>query len=358
MTFQEITSDQLTIDYGLNLEMIQEDIRKAPIVRLYRKFAVLTIGAVVLLIGIGGIVRTTGSGMGCPDWPKCFGSWIPPTDVSQLPPNYQEIYKDHGYASMEFNAVKTWIEYINRLIGVLIGLVTLVTAAISLRLRKMLPQVTRMSVLALFMVIVQGGIGAYVVRTNLEVGLITIHMVVALGILVLLILAYLQSNYLLVRKVPTEIHVPSAVWVMGGICLIFLFTQVILGTQVREQVDIIAKQLGGENRNTWIAELGNTYHIHKYFYYGVLGAFIAFYMSLNAISRKFSSLRITRFVMGLLLVGEIALGIGMHHMGIPPWIQPLHLLFATCLVGLNVYLLGLLAQIRARKFQELILEEI
>ena len=338
--------------------MTQDTIHRAPIVRLYRKFAILTIGAVVLLIGIGGVVRTTGSGMGCPDWPKCFGMWIPPTDVSQLPPNYQEIYKDHGYASMEFNAVKTWIEYINRLIGVLIGFITLATAALSLRLRKILPQVTRLSILALIMVIVQGGIGAYVVRTNLQVGLITVHMIVALGILLVLIFAYLRSSPPVVQGGYTEIQIPKSIWMLGIICLVFLFTQVILGTQVREQIDLVAKELGGQNRDKWIASLGKTYHIHKYFYYGVLGSFIAWAWSLNALAKMLGSIRLTRLLMGLLLGAEIALGIGMHHFGIPAWIQPLHLIFATCLVGANVYLLGLLLQVSVYNTQPLILEEL
>ena len=338
--------------------MTQDTIHRAPIVRLYRRFAILTIGAVVLLIAIGGIVRTTGSGMGCPDWPKCFGTWIPPTDVSQLPPNYQEIYKDHGYASMEFNAMKTWIEYINRLIGVLIGFITLATALISLRLRRILPQVTRLSILALFMVIVQGGIGAYVVRTNLQVGLITLHMVVALGILIVLIWAYLRSLPPLVLKKETELQIPNSVWILGIIFLTFLLVQVILGTQVREQVDIVAKELGEENRASWIARLGQTYHLHKYFYYAVLGSFLAWAWSLNPFVKVLGSLKIARLLIGLLLGAEIALGIGMHHFGIPAWIQPLHLVFATCLVGGNVYLLGLLAQLNVPKTQPLILEEL
>src|SRR6201996_121620 len=123
----------------------------------FRKINLLTIITLFVLILAGGVVRSSGSGMGCPDWPKCFGSYIPPTDVAQLPKEYQKKYTDErmaknqrfaktldvfGYGDLaqrirkdrsilipeEFNAAQTWTEYINRLIGAITGFFLLLAA--------------------------------------------------------------------------------------------------------------------------------------------------------------------------------------------------------------------------------------
>lgn len=169
------------------------------------QFSWVTILAVYLLILVGGIVRSTGSGMGCPDWPKCFGKIVPPTDIRELPENYKEIYaqkrkeknlrlvgflksigmKDAAqrvqndetiYIEEDFNVQKTWIEYLNRLLGVLIGLLIFVTFITSLSYLKTKPIVSILSFVALLLVGFQGWIGSIVVSTNLLEGMITLHM--------------------------------------------------------------------------------------------------------------------------------------------------------------------------------------
>ena len=55
-------------------------------------FNLLIIFFIYLIILFGGIVRSTSSGMGCPDWPKCFNQWIPPVKEDKLPKNYQKIF--------------------------------------------------------------------------------------------------------------------------------------------------------------------------------------------------------------------------------------------------------------------------
>src|SRR5688572_24583126 len=164
--------------------------------RTFYKLSLSTLVAVYLLIMVGGVVRSTGSGMGCPDWPKCFGQWTPPTSVSQLPADYKEKYSEFRHKKNEkfakylkalgfnetadkilndtsireeadFNPVKTWIEYLNRIVGVIIGFLILAVFVSSLKFWKERRNLTVVSFLTFILVGFQGWIGSIVVSTNL-----------------------------------------------------------------------------------------------------------------------------------------------------------------------------------------------
>lgn len=327
-------------------------------VRLFRKVSLVTLIAVYLLILVGGIVRSTGSGMGCPDWPKCFGSWVPPTSIHQLPNNYKDIYaqkrakKNERFAKYltafgyqktaeailsdesilkeaDFNAVKTWIEYINRLIGALIGLLILGTAFTSFALRKykLIPFI---AILTFLLVLFQGWIGSIVVSTNLLPWMITVHMFIALLIVALLIWLYAQVS----QPSTTIVRNSAIVRYVLIFCMILTLIQVAMGTQVREAIDRVAVALGNASRDLWIESLGIEFIIHRSFSWLILLTHVAVFYLLR------ESLLTSKLLQSLAVVILVSIlsGIIMAQGGFPPAMQPIHLLVGTLGFGLQFLL--------------------
>jgi cytochrome c oxidase assembly protein subunit 15 len=300
----------------------------------FKRFVVITVVSVYLLILAGGVVRTTGSGMGCPDWPKCFGTWIPPTDESQLPADYKERYTVDGYDTV-FNPVKTWIEYVNRLLGALIGVFVIIAYVLSLRFKSD-KAIARLCGLTLLLVILQGVLGKYVVATNLKPLMISFHLWGSIIIILLLI-------YVMVRvwKEKLQIENINGLQQLKWLNILLIATttiQVAIGTQVRQQIDAISSVLGFERRTDWIAELDNYYEIHRSFSIIVLIVHVYYIYKLYQAN---GSPVLRWSVAGLiaLLAIEILGGIVMGYFDIPAVIQPIHMLAATMLLGLQFFVL-------------------
>jgi heme a synthase len=303
----------------------------------FRTLALLTVIVVYLLILIGGIVRSTGSGMGCPDWPKCFGMWVPPTEVSQLPDNYQAIFGAKLKGEVEFNVTKTWIEYLNRLFGVLTGFFifgTLVAAIPFLRKNK---SVFYMSLLAFLLVGFQGWLGSKVVSSELAPWLVTLHMMLALVIVFILlyVMARTYSGFVKVESITNQTKLTN--WLI--VILLTSLLQIVLGTQVREVMDEVMKSLGNENRDKWIDNLGLKFYIHRSFSILVLGLHLFLVYILRKNTSEKSSIYTLTTVLLVVMMAEILTGVTLSYFSVPAFAQPIHLTLASVAVGIQFVIL-------------------
>ena len=300
----------------------------------YRRIAIITLAAVYFLILVGASVRASGAGMGCPDWPTCFGQWIPPTHESQLPSNYQEIYADLGYADTRFNVTKTWAEYANRLVGVTIGFLIFLTAIFSIPLRRINKSIFLASVAAFFMVGFQGWLGAKVVSSNLQPGMITIHMLMALAIVGTLLFALAEARRRVMVKQPI-IGIDSRFEPWLYIVLGMTVLQVAMGTQVREMTDLIREAQGEALRSTWIEAMPWFFFVHRSFSALVLIANLWLArLLIHSLGWQHVLTRLT-FAMILVIFLAVLSGSTLGHLGMPAFIQPTHLLAASLLFGLQ-----------------------
>jgi heme a synthase len=323
--------------------------------RSFRRLIISTLIAVYVLILVGGIVRSTGSGMGCPDWPKCFGNWVPPTSVDQLPENYKEIYAQHRQrknekfsrylravgmgetatklindksilVESEFNPTKTLIEYFNRIVGVIIGILIFAVMVASVKFRKTDLRLTIVAILSFILVVFQGWIGSIVVSTNLTAWTITLHMFLALLLVAMLI-------YLVDRADERTYDIKSPVgkwWLLA--CIAVLLVQISFGTNVREAIDYVASFAP---REQWIMKIQNDFGIHRSFSWVV----VILHAGLMVNLAKTTGLKTFPLALILLILSTILTGVGMAYFAVPAFLQPLHLLFATLSFGMQILLL-------------------
>ena len=314
---------------------------------------------VYLVIATGGVVRMTGSGMGCPDWPKCFGYYIPPMNVAELtwvsekifekgqmiiyndelkmsnkdfisgsdfnPKNWQD-YTKHDYSV--FNPLHTWVEFINRLIGVVCGISVLILGFYSIQFYKNKLIITLLSLLTIIAVGFQAWLGKIVVDSNLSPYSITIHMLMALLIISILIFIHFQNGNYKKNNVK-NVALKNIVL----LSLIFTIIQIVIGTQVREFVDEQIIMIGETKKNLWLLVLPSIFLTHRSFSLLILTVnFFVIYLS-----RKINlNSKIIFWIIGIIAI-EIILGVAMYYLHFPFSSQPLHLLLAAILFGVQFF---------------------
>lgn len=313
---------------------------------IFQKVALAALVFTLLLMFVGAVVRASGAGMGCPDWPKCWGQYIPPTsveqiDVESLPIDlYKEKAERHGRnpdevtretVLEEFNPVHTWTEFVNRLCSLPIGLFTLLTLGLSFQFIKKKPLVPVAAVIATFLVGLNAWMGARIVYSGLQPGTITTHMALAI-----LLLCVQVTIVWMARDQPWSLRVTQLgrklKW-FGLLAFVFILAEGIMGSQVREMTDALKKSHGDTPRAEWVLELEDTwvYLLHRSFSWVVLATTLLFYW----VSRNF---RIggagwhEKVVLGAVL-SQMILGLILSQVGILRVVQVLHIGISAVLVA-------------------------
>ncbi|MFT4781177.1 MAG: cytochrome c oxidase assembly protein subunit 15 [Psychroserpens sp.] len=323
------------------------------------KSAKIALVLVYLVIIAGAVVRMTGSGMGCPDWPKCFGYYIPPTEISELQfkPNHAydkgiiiikdeallvatehfnsseilnlnnwESYTAHDYA--QFNATHTWVEYINRLLGALSGIPILIFTILSFWLWRKNKWLTILSIATVFGMAFQAWLGKTVVDSNLAPFKITIHMVMAM-VIVAIILYLIYASKLTYRNQVFDMAFRNVILVALTLSLV----QIVLGTQVRQHIDERVKDIG-YIKSLWMENPTLQFYVHRSF--SVVILVINGWLFFR--SKKLNLGYVKTYLLMLCILAEIISGIAMFYFDFPFLSQPLHLVIALIMFGIQFYI--------------------
>lgn len=322
------------------------------------RWAKITLVLIYLVIIAGATVRMTGSGMGCPDWPKCFGYYIPPTQVEELlwepyhdyekgqviikdnklwvankdytstemyEPSYWDEYTKHDYA--EFNPMHTWVEYINRLCGALAGLACLVLFIKSFSYWKTKKSVVLWSGIVLFLLGFNAWLGATVVFSVLSPVKITTHMIAAL----INVAALIYTIYLAKGNKAYFTKYDRSFYIFAWITMILSLIQIGLGTQVRQFIDEQTRN-GIVDVALWLETPDVNFYVHRTFSFVIFFANLYLFLRnkrLNLGSKK------VNWVM-VLLIAEIITGILMYYVHFPFGTQAAHLVLAAMMYGLQM----------------------
>jgi len=272
---------------------------------------------------VGGLVRASGAGLGCPDWPRCFGSWIPPASAAELPPQFDPSL---------FNPTLMWTEYLNRLLGMAVGLLILATVVAAWRHHRREPRILWTTVAALLLTGFQGWLGGRVVAAALAAWIVTVHLILALVIVQLLL-------YATVRAWSKASEPPSLFLIL---LILATMIQIGLGTQVRGAIDRALTH--GVPRVGALDSVGLLDHLHRDVALFVFAGAIATVMWLwSKFPRQSIQLRWAYIVAGLAGL-QVTLGVVMAYLSLEPAAQVAHLTVASLLLGAETVLLLLGAQ--------------
>ena len=307
---------------------------------------------VYIVILAGGTVRATGAGMGCPDWPLCFGKFIPPTSEAELPENWKNFLHGAQAESPSFNPVHTWTEYLNRLAGALLGLVSLTLVFFCFVSKKVTNKTSYFAIGALLSIIFNGWLGSQVVASDLRPLLVSLHMVGAFLVQMFLILGFVNSRASNVFPTISMTYKKRAN-IYIGLCVLCLVLQIGMGIQIRESVDWAFKLDELFDRDNLIDIVPWIFYVHRSFSWVVLvfAVLALSYIVKSKVSPETNLMEYStwKFLLNdikvrwgsfyiILVLVQMLIGGALNHLGFPMFVQPLHLLAANLMFGVLCFL--------------------
>ncbi|MFF1633136.1 heme A synthase [Leifsonia sp. NPDC058248] len=259
--------------------------------------------AQIVLVGTGGLVRLTSSGLGCPTWPSCTGNSLVNTPEMGI----------HGV-----------IEFGNRLLGVLLGIIAIVAFVAVLRIRKQRPDLFWLTLLAGLGIPMQAVIGGLSVLTDLNPYVVGLHFVVSM-VLVALCTAFLVRVYAVPG--PRERAVPRWFAITAHLTSFVVALTILVGILTTGS----GPHAGDAKapRNGLDPEI--LQHVHA------IPAYVTFALTLVLVigSLRIRTTPVHRYTMYLLAVEvlQIAVGLIQANTGLPPILVGIHLTLAAMLAA-------------------------
>lgn len=306
---------------------------------IVNRLAWIALFSLVLLVFAGATVRVTGSGLGCPDWPTCWGCLIPPTSVDQIDVEKLDLEKFKKHAARKgidpetitretvldsFDPVHTWIEFTNRLASLPLGFATLLLVLFSFGAKQNRGWIVGLSVFSLIDVLANAVMGAIVVRSGLQPGIITLHMALAFLLIVVLVTIIWLSRSRDTKQTLSLVRVKK-LKVVSILFFACLFGEGLLGSQLREQTDelaIAAETEQGIAREEWGEQLAATliYKVHRSFSWSLL---LTSALLLIWTHREQEKVVEPKLIFGM-VIAMMLMGVVLAHVAIYPAVQVFH----------------------------------
>jgi len=318
----------------------------------YNRFTKITLFLSIFVVFAGSMVKVTGSGMGCPDWPKCFGYYIPPFDENQLiwKPNFPynagqmifwegdllkankdfssdenfemenwAVYDKHDYHI--YNPIHTVIEYVNRLVSVLLGFSVILLIFFSFRSSAHKKMNVFFSILSLLLIGFNAWLGKLVVEGVLNPGDISAHMLAAFVLIIALAFTHSQNSS------PPSFHYTKLYKLLQLGCFVYLLYQLFIGVVLRQTFDTYADI----SRESWVENAGINFLLHRSSSLLYAAAVAITFVLIKKVPKKTFEWRNFKWVI-ILTIAEMVSGAIMGYLEVPKFAQPFHVIVSSILL--------------------------